>query len=639
MKKCIKAVSAIAMLLMAISLAPISISAADQAIIASDGNAIVGNGMPGVAIVASYDENGTLKKFETKPVKEGGIAKFSVAKGDKVMFWDGLDTMNPLADAVTVTEDKGNNSRIYNKAIYEKAVQNALYEALGKNKGSDMTQLQKAVALHDWLVVNCQYDVNVNRTYCHSKYGAIVEGYAVCDGYAKAYNDLLSRVGVKATYVEGYKPLRLGGKPEPHAWSCVTIDGKKYYVDATADDPVDDVPGRVSRSHFLVSYEVLQRDDYKGYDTSINDKTYDHNDIFHSFSMPFIWNEDLGRFYYINVDEVKTTADFTETVIPSSKENGYNPTSYAMTDDGKYICFFKPYPPYTDQIILRIYNFETGDYYNHIVSGISGILYCRVSQNGNNMEIVRDYYVNGLCAFFKAEASVPIPTNTKRRYVTFDQNYDGGKTTSCEYIDNYWMNGDGSFDEPKRYDYTFGGWYTKKDGGTRVENFEEIPGDNVTLYAHWWGDWSISEDPTLTKSGKAIRKLEGYPNVTEEITIPNLSDTSVWEKRNTVESTTEREGYVIYKSKYGIVKLILPKKDLEYAISYKKDKVWVTVIETDSYTITFESGGNTASRQMKLYGVGNYAISYPDGFTPSGKLTVTLYDGQNNKICTAQFNV
>lgn len=83
-----------------------------------------------------------------------------------------------------------------------------------------MTELQKALALHDWLVINCQYDVTVSRPNAHTAYGAIVEGYAVCDGYAKAYNDLLGRVGVTATIVEGRKPLHLGDNPQPHAWSC-----------------------------------------------------------------------------------------------------------------------------------------------------------------------------------------------------------------------------------------------------------------------------------------------------------------------------------------------------------------------------------------------------------------------------------
>ena len=133
---------------------------------------------------------------------ESSSTVLNVKNGDKVMYWDGLETMNPLSDAVTVTDVISDEDK---ETIYEAAVDKALREALGKNKGKDMTELQKALALHDWLVMNCQYDVTTSRPNAHTAYGAIVEGYAVCDGYANAYNDLLGRVGVTATYVLGRK--------------------------------------------------------------------------------------------------------------------------------------------------------------------------------------------------------------------------------------------------------------------------------------------------------------------------------------------------------------------------------------------------------------------------------------------------
>lgn len=205
----------------------VSASAADSAITVSGGKAVVGNGTSGVAIVASYDEDGKLTNVVKEYVTKSSNAVLDVKNGDKVMYWDGLETMKPLSDAVTVTDDISDEDKV---TIYEAAVDKALCEALGKNKGKDMTELQKALALHDWLVINCQYDVTVSRPYAHTAYGVIVEGYAVCDGYAKAYNDLLSRVGVTATIVEGRKPLHLGDNPQPHAWSCVTIDGKNIML-------------------------------------------------------------------------------------------------------------------------------------------------------------------------------------------------------------------------------------------------------------------------------------------------------------------------------------------------------------------------------------------------------------------------
>ena len=590
----------------------VSASAADSAITVSGGKAVVGNGTSGVAIVASYDEDGKLTNVVKEYVTKSSNAVLDVKNGDKVMYWDGLETMKPLSDAVTVTDDISDEDKV---TIYEAAVDKALCEALGKNKGKDMTELQKALALHDWLVINCQYDVTVSRPYAHTAYGAIVEGYAVCDGYAKAYNDLLSRVGVTATIVEGRKPLHLGDNPQPHAWSCVTIDGKKYHVDVTADDPVPDKPGTVSRERFLVSDNVLNKAEYVDYTTHCTETTYEEYDMFTGFYMQFIWNEDIQKFYYIDMDKVKTTSDFTETLTPSSSENGAKPTSYIITEDGKYICFFKP-SFITSQSTVYLYSFETDKYYTYTIKDINNVIFCRIRQKGNNIEVVRDYYKNNMPYIVNVVKTIPLPNDIRERNVTFDPNYSGGNITSCKYINNYWIDGDEAFADLTRNNFAFGGWYTEKGGGTKIENFEGISGDDVTLYAHWWGAWSISEDPTLTESGRAVRSLEGYPNVTEEITIPNLSDESVWTKKYTKPATMTAEGWVLYTSEYGNVKITLPKKDWEYGITYK-----------------------VGDRKVITNGAGEYRVMNPKDFTPSGTVTATLYDIEMNELATVEYEV
>ena len=599
------------------------------------GKAVVGNGTSGVAIVASYDEDGKLTKVVKEYVTESSSTVLNVKNGDKVMYWDGLETMNPLSDAVTVTDVISDEDK---KTIYEAAVDKALREALGKNKGKNMTELQKALALHDWLVMNCQYDVTTSRPNAHTAYGAIVEGYAVCDGYANAYNDLLGRVGVTATYVLGRKPLHLGEDPQLHAWSCVTIGGKKYHVDVTADDPVPDMVGTVSRAYFLVSDTVLNRAEYGDYATHCTDTTYEKYDMFTGFYMQFIWNDDIQKFYYIDMDKVKTTSDFTETLTPSSSENGAKPTSYIITEDGKYICFFRP-SFITSQSTVYLYSFETDKYYTYTIKDINNVVFCRLRQKGNNIEVVRDYYKNDILIGVNVVKTIPLPNDIKERSVTFDSNYSGGNTTSSKYISNYWTDGDGAFADLTRNDFAFGGWYTEKDGGTKIENFEEISGDDVTLYAHWWGAWSISEDPTLTESGKIIRSLEGYPNVTEEKTIPNLSDESVWTKKYTKPSTMTEEGYELYTSEYGIVKITLPKKDLGYSITYKNGNVYITVTEEASYIVRFECGDTVKDRKVTTNGAGEFFVIYPGGFTPSGTVTATLYDIEMNELATVEYEV
>lgn len=142
MKKYKKVIAVLAVLIGSLIMA-VSVSAADSAITVSDGKATIGNGTEGVAIVATYDKNGILTQVMTKSVGQDSTAEFYVEEGDVFMYWGGFDTMKPISDAVTVVDNRSDDE------VYEAAVEKALCEALGKNKGRGMTDLQKALALHD----------------------------------------------------------------------------------------------------------------------------------------------------------------------------------------------------------------------------------------------------------------------------------------------------------------------------------------------------------------------------------------------------------------------------------------------------------------------------------------------------------
>lgn len=556
----------------------------------------------------------------------------------------------PKQDTETKTGDSGMNELVnsvqtkekYDTAKYEAAVKKALREALGDDFGSGMTELQKALLLHDWLVLNCQYDITVARPYCHSEYGAIVEGYAVCSGYARAYSDLLSRVGIESEYVLGMKPLREGDLPQPHAWNRVTIDGVKYHVDVTSDDPVPDRPGKTSYTYFLVSDKGLKT--HSGYTKHCTDTKYENNKLLRGYYAQFIWDSRINAFYYVDMAEVKTTTDFSESLKPSGTKEGAKPTSVLLTSDGKYICFFKP-SYVTSEYPMYLYSLETGEYYNYTAKGIKDIIFDRLVQNGNNIEVTRDYYKNGIPYITKVDASIPLPASSKARSVTFDANYSDGKTTSIKFINEYWANGNGSFDELKRTGFTFDGWYTAKDGGTKVESFGDVKGDDVTLYAHWWSPWKITGQPTMTETGKAVRTLEGCPDVKEEITLPILSDTSVWKQTMNVSSTTTSHGKQKYSSEYGEVSVILPLKDPEpykYGIVYKNGSVFITVEEAGIYTMQYEAKENgevmsSAKINVRTDAPGEYPVNYPKKFTPSGTITATFYDSDMNELGSVEY--
>lgn len=531
--------------------------------------------------------------------------------------------------------------RKYDEAKYEAAVKKALIEAVGDEKGSGLTDLQKALKLHDWLLLNCRYDATCAYL-SYSEYGAIVNGTAVCAGYARAYKDLLDRVGVEAEYVGGYMAPSAGQNQQPHAWNVVTIDGKKYYVDVTADDPVPDSPGRTRHTYFLISENILKKD-HSGYSVHCTDTKYDNNALFRGYNAEFMWDDRINEFYYVDMDEVKTTTDFSEPLRPSDSKSGATPTSSLMTEDGRFICFFKP-SFITSEYPMYLYSIETGEYYSYTITGVKDIIFCRLKQKGDNIEVIRDYYKNGTPYMEKAEAKVPLPDSAKAKKVTFDPNYSGAKAKEAEYLNEYWTKGEGSFETLKRSGFTFGGWYEEKDGGRKIESFDEISGSDVTLYAHWFSDWEITEKPTMTEKGKAVRHLDGAPDVTEEVILPVLSDTSVWERTMNVSATENSAGKQVYTSEYGKVTVILPKKDpgpIEFNISYKRGSFYIAVPEADVYYVVFEAeedGEVVSFAKMKVTvdAPGESPVVYPKSLKFTGTVTATLCDSEMNGICTVK---
>ena len=132
---------------------------------------------------------------------------------------------------------------------------NRLYEAV-KNIADSYTSLgmadyQKELRLHDYLVNHCQYsygspdDENEFRAY-----GALIDGEAVCSGYAEAMALLLTYSGVECKIVIG------SSKNENHAWNLVKISGDWYHLDATWDDPVAEKASSTSQNYFNVTSKI-----------------------------------------------------------------------------------------------------------------------------------------------------------------------------------------------------------------------------------------------------------------------------------------------------------------------------------------------------------------------------------------------
>ena len=97
----------------------------------------------------------------------------------------------------------------------------------------EMSEYEMEKTLHDMLAVHITYTGGENA---HNAYGALVEGKAVCEGYAEALQCLLHRVGIQSVEIFGYGINPSTGLGEPHAWNAVRIDREYYLVDLTWND-------------------------------------------------------------------------------------------------------------------------------------------------------------------------------------------------------------------------------------------------------------------------------------------------------------------------------------------------------------------------------------------------------------------
>ena len=157
-----------------------------------------------------------------------------------------------------------------NKAFWKK-----IKEIVAQETNAQMSDYEKAKALHDYLVLNNEYDMRLYSGTLpgtsYSAYGALMKQTSVCAGYAWAYQLLLEEAGVPSEYVTGETTRGA------HGWNVIQIDGEWYHVDTTWDDPIPDQKGRVRYDYFLRSDSYMKSHDHTSWKSShsCTDTSYD----------------------------------------------------------------------------------------------------------------------------------------------------------------------------------------------------------------------------------------------------------------------------------------------------------------------------------------------------------------------------
>lgn len=185
--------------------------------------------------------------------------KYSISGGKFTML-----SLNLKANAASMRADYDSEKQ---------AVLNSLFP----NGTSGMSKTEIALAIHDYLALHTRYDYaavesgSKDNPNMYNAYGVLVNGLAVCHGYALAYIDLLREVGVESYFVSSSNLN--------HGWNVINTESGWYHSDVTWDDPRPnigeytndgDYMGYCQHDYFMNTKAQIEQNHF-----AVNNTTYD----------------------------------------------------------------------------------------------------------------------------------------------------------------------------------------------------------------------------------------------------------------------------------------------------------------------------------------------------------------------------
>ncbi len=136
---------------------------------------------------------------------------------------------------------------------------------------SSSSRYEQIKYIHDYIVENVEYN-QAEATNNSNIYGALIEGKAVCEGYAESFKYMMDKLNIPCILVYG-NGVNNSGESEYHSWNQVLMDdGQWYSVDTTWDDPIligfGKLPEASKYKYFLKGSNEFQENHRKENDVS-----------------------------------------------------------------------------------------------------------------------------------------------------------------------------------------------------------------------------------------------------------------------------------------------------------------------------------------------------------------------------------
>ncbi len=206
-------------------------------------------------------------------------------------------------------------------------VYNIMKDILKNIISDDMDDVEKVLAIHDYLIMNVTYDeellqmINLNLDLKQYKGFYFIDKVAVCEGISKAFTTLCNIEGIPCVTVVGYQtnnPTGVG-----HAWNKVYLHNAWYIVDVTSDGTVINSSFEVlSYNNFLVKEEdyikkytgktfnnIICNTDYNPY------QLFEFDDLFTSYDYVISSQHELNKIvkYFESNNKTNLTIEFIVT--------------------------------------------------------------------------------------------------------------------------------------------------------------------------------------------------------------------------------------------------------------------------------------------------------------------------------------
>lgn len=205
-----------------------------------------------------YALNNHIEKIEVETIDDEAMKKafFYVLKDHPEIFW--CNSFNRYSSKYSDGTVKTEFEPIYTltkkeRYNYQEQIDKVADSWLASIP-SDADDYTKAKVIFDILASQVKYATDSAEN--QNIISVFINKQSVCQGYSKAFQYLLSKVGIESSLVRGES------RGSAHAWNLVKLDGDYYYFDVTWATPSFDEDNEnesfINYSYFAVTTDEIQ---------------------------------------------------------------------------------------------------------------------------------------------------------------------------------------------------------------------------------------------------------------------------------------------------------------------------------------------------------------------------------------------